>query len=210
MKIAASLFCLLGLVPLLTPHASAANLFINDSFEDPLTSDGAPFVGFWETFSGSAAASATASADLPRTGALSLLVEIMGEANTFAGVFQDVEGLNPGDVTLFSGWHWVDPAPAGVGLELRIEWRDSVSNTEIARTPNFVPNPGSTYEPFSIEATVPAGADSARVVYAAQSFGGLTEGKVYVDDVSFEVVPEPSSTLLLMLGSAGILIRRRR
>jgi len=115
-----------------------------------------------------------------------------------------VPGLTPGDNVEFSGWH-LSLLDSG-GIEIRIEWRDSVNDVEITRTPNLTPTPGAQYEPFSLPAVVPAGADTARVVYAIQSFGAGPNQLVRVDDLSF--VPEPASLALLSLGGLAMLRRR--
>jgi hypothetical protein len=167
---------------------ASANLLVNPGFEDPVTSDGAPFVGFWEVFSldgdqdtgNDIARNSTA---MPRSGNQSL--ELAIEANTpdsFAGVFQDVDGLSEDQNMTFSGWHKSLLEPGGI--EIRIEWRDSLNDVEISRTPNFTPTPGSEYELFSLTADVPAGADVGRVVYAIQSFGAPPGQQVFVDDTS--------------------------
>ncbi len=183
--------------------AGPLNLLTNPSFEDPITTDGPPFVGFWEAFSAGGGSSASLSMSMPRTGSQSLDLEIDG-ANLFAGVFQDVDNLTAGQDVVYTGWH--KSVGLGSGVELRIEWRDSVNNVEISRTPNFAPTPGSDYEMFMLNSTVPVGADTARVVYAIQSFGGEVSQSVFVDDLSF--VPEPASLSLLALG--GLFALRRR
>lgn len=192
--------------------ASAANLLVNPSFEDPITSDGPPFVGFWEGFSGGATATAANSMAQARTGAQSLELSILTTPNSFAGAFQDVTGLTPGTEYMLSGWH-LAPAAFAAGTELRVEWRNAGSDMEITRTPNLTPVPTDAWSLFSLTATVPDGADTARVVYAIQTFsgGGADENVVYVDDVSFDIVPEPSSAVLLAAaGGLALLARRRR
>ncbi len=188
-------------------HASAN--FANPSFEDPLTSDGPPFVGFWEAFQGAGAIS-TSSTAMPRTGEqhVDLSIDI---ANTFAGVFQDIPNLTAGDTYNFSGWHKTISDPLNVLPEVRIEWRDSVANVEISRTPNLSPIPTSDYTQFLLTAVVPAGADTARAVYAIQSFiPGGGSSTVFLDDFSFQV-PEPTTmTLLGLSGLAFVGLRRRR
>ena len=198
-------------------HASAQNLLANPSFEDPITFNGPPFVGFWEGFAGGGPnASAANSSASPRTGTMNLDLTITNQDASFAGVFQDVEGLTPGLLATWSGFQRTPTSPTalGVAIEYRIEWRNSVTNTEVGRTPNSsTPIPTDVYAPWSLTATIPAGADTARVVFAIQTFGGepnpTNTGTVYVDDVSFTVVPEPSALALTGLGALGMLRRRR-
>lgn len=199
--------CFVAVLCFAADVSASSNLFSNPGFEDPITFDGPPFVGSWEGFSGGADSSAANSTSMPRTGDESLELSI-GTFNTFAGVFQDVPVL-PGNNVVFSGWHKVLGTTSGI--EIRLEWRDSVQDTEISRTANFSPTPGSDYEPFSMTSVVPAGADLARAVYAIQSFGGAVSQDVFVDDISFFIVPEPGSLgMLSLLGLALIGALRRR
>lgn len=190
-----------------------ANLFVNAGFEDPITFDGAPFVGFWEGFSSGPGVSSMNGSAMPRSGAQHAELLIDGVDNAFAGVFQDVTGLSAGEMYTFSGWHATPSNPLDVGIEFRIEWRDSGSDTEISRTPSSTTAPlGSAYEMFSLSGEVPIGADTARLVYAIQTFGGdgpTNTGAIYLDDMSFALVPTPGSAALL--GFAGLgLVRRGR
>lgn len=202
---------LLGLATMVAPIPAQANLLVNPGFEDPITFDGAPFVGFWEGFSGGPGSAAANGTVQPRTGLQHLDLLIDNTNNTFAGAFQDVAGLVPGDQAIFSGWHMTPSSPFDVGVEVRIEWRNSVSNTEVGRTPNLTTAPAAQYTEFSLSAAVPAGADTARLVYAIQSFGTepTNTGRVFVDDASF-VVPEPAAAAVLGLGGLVLAARRRR
>lgn len=206
-RVALSATAVLGLA---VASASAQNLLANPSFEDPVNPAAPPFVGQWGSFNGGPGSGAGNSADSPRTGALSLNMNIVGTDNTFAGAFQDVPGLTPGTNVEFSAWYRTPSNPLDLGFEARIEWRDSVANTEISRTPNFTVAPGSVYSQFTIPATVPVGADLARVVFAVQTFGPepTNTGIVYVDDASF-VIPEPASLALLAMAGVSALRRRR-
>jgi hypothetical protein len=123
---------------------------------------------------------------MPRTGLKSLELGINNKANAFAGVFQDVV-VAAGQAINYSGWHLVDAGPASI--EIRIEWRDSNANSEVDRTGDLTPTPGSEYEAFSLSEVVPAGANIARVVYAIESIEAGTETTqfVYVDDVCFAI-----------------------
>lgn len=187
-----------------------ANLFANAGFEDPITQDGPPFVGSWEAFSGGGSAAAFNGTASPLSGAQHAEIQILGDDNNFAGMFQDVV-VTAGEEYTFSGFHATPSNPLDVGIEYRIEWRDSVNDVEISRTPNATMAPsGSTYEMFSLSATAPAGANLARVVYAIQTFAGdgpTNSGVIYLDDVSF--IPAPGSLAILAGAGLGVMRRRR-
>jgi hypothetical protein len=163
-----------------------ANVLGNPGFEDPITYDGPPFAGSWEGFTGGGASASNASV-MPRSGAQHLLLQINDTPNTFTGVFQDALNLTAGEIVVFSGWHMTASSQADQGVEIRIEWRDTINDVEIARTPNFSPTLTGVYQQFSVPGEVPVGANSARLVYAIQSFstGAAGDVIVYVDDVSF-------------------------
>jgi hypothetical protein len=201
---------MLGGVAIFAERGTAQNLLANPSFEDPITFDGAPFVGFWEGFSNGGGATAANATTSPRTGAQNVTLNIPDLDNNFAGVFQEVQGLVPGQQVLFTGFYRTPAAPLTVGSEFRIEWRNSVANTGLGATPNVTTPPTDVYTQFSLGATVPAGADAARVVYAIQTFGGTTNtGTVFIDDFSF-TVPEPTSVAALGFGGLVVSARRRR
>jgi hypothetical protein len=198
-------------------QAAAANLLANPGFEDPVTADGYPFVGSWEAFNGGAGTSSNNSATTPRSGAMDLRLSIATTANTFAGAFQDVPNLNPGQVVTFSGFHMTPSNPLDLGSEIRIEWRTNTNNdatsTEVSRTPNATPVATlNQYSPWSITAAVPAGAHVARVVYAIQTFGGgpTHNGIVFVDDTSVTAVPEPAALGLFGIAVVCVCGRRMR
>lgn len=188
-------------------QASAANLLANPGFEDPITTDGPPFVGSWEGFSGGPPASVANGSVEPLSGAMEVDLTL-GNVNNFAGVFQDVPVAGLASVT-FSGFHQAASSPLDLGTEIRIEWRDAVS--EVGRTLNLTPVANDVYTPFSLTATAPANATTARVVYAIQSFSTapLGNGTVYLDDFSV-VVPEPASAVLLGLGLLSLFCVCRR
>src|ERR1041384_232630 len=147
----------------LASSALSANLVVNPGFEAPITSDGPPFVGFWEGFNGGAGASAANSSLMPLSGSQSLRLAIVNTDNTFAGVFQDIPGVTPGAGYSFSGSHVTTSSPLDLTVEVRIEWRNSGSNIEVSRTPHLNPVPGQVYSPFDLPVTVPVGADTARL-----------------------------------------------
>ena len=134
----------------------------------------------------------------------------MSASNQFAGFFEDIQ-VNPGDSVMINLWHFaINNTPTAI--EVRIEWLPVPGGVEISRTPNSTPSPGALYQNFSLTAAAPAGAGIARVVYAAQSFGGSTNAQINIDDftVSGSTIPEPAGTILLALGSLGLMSRRKR
>jgi hypothetical protein len=65
---------------------------------------------------------------------------------------------------------------------------------------------------FVLDAVAPAGADTARVVYAIQTFGPepTNTGTAFVDDASLvQTVPEPASVLLLGASLAWLAVAAR-
>lgn len=190
-----------------TTQAFSATTIADPSFEDAANFvDDGNGVGKWNSFS-QAPASATITTAAARTGSSSAEL-VLGAANLFAGFFQDIM-VNPGDTITLDLWHQAVNQEAG-SIEIRIEWQSG--GGEIARTANANPAPGSTFENFTISHLAPAGADTARVVYATQSFGGDTDAVVNIDDftVSGSTVPEPSGALLLALGAFGFVSARSR
>jgi hypothetical protein len=190
--------------------ASAQNLLVDPGFENPITFDGPPFVGFWEGFAGGGATAGNSSVS-PRTGAMHADATINATPNTFAGVFQDVAVL-PGATYTFSGYHATPTSVLGTATEVRIEWRDAT--TEVGRTPNLMVLPtGPAYTEFVLTANAPLNATFGRFVYAIQTFGSEPNpgdnGTVYLDDMSVVLVPEPT-TLALFAGAMGLVRRNRR
>jgi hypothetical protein len=192
----------------------AQNLLTDPSFENPalFTADGPPFVGSWEAFNGGAGTFAIDDTASPRTGTHDAHLSIAATNNSFAGFFQDVP-VTPGVLYTYSGFHQSSNLnPVDYVSEVRFEWRNSVSNTEVSRN-QILPIALAQYTPFSLTFAAPAGADTARVVYAIQTFsdtGTSNTGNVFVDDLSLTGVPEPSAIGLAGLGGLALLRRRRK
>jgi hypothetical protein len=199
---------------LATSQVSAQNLLTDPSFENPAlyTQDGPPFVGSWEAFNGSAGSSSVDDTLSPRTGTHAAHLSINASNNDFAGFFQDVP-VTAGQTYTYSGFHQsANLNPTDYVTEVRFEWRNSVSNTEVSRN-QILPIAGAAYTPFSLSFAAPAGADTARIVYAVQTFsdtGTTNLASVFVDDLSVTQAPEPSSLALLGLGAICAIRRRSR
>lgn len=192
--------------------AQATNQLTDPGFEDPLlyTFDGPPFVGFWEGFSAGGAASSGHDTTFPLNGTGHSTLSILGDDNSFTGVFQDIPVLAGGQVD-GSIWHASPDSALGVGSEFRIEFHDA--GGEIARVTNDGNVPTATYSQISVGGVAPAGTVSARLVYAIQTFGGepfpTNTGTVYLDDASLTGIPEPTAAIMALLGLAPLARRRR-
>lgn len=214
-NLVAALFAVAVLIlPANAAHLDNPNLLVDAGFEGTITADGPPFVGLWEGFTGGGGATSDFTTLMPRSDQQQLELNIpTPDANNFAGAFQDVPvpAAFAGAQWWYSGWHKSLLGPNG--SEIRVEWRDSVNDVEISRTPNLAPMIGSAYEEFILSDTVPAGADTARVVYAIQSFGANPGQQVLVDDVNFNVaglVPEPTTMCLATFAGLAMFGMRRR
>jgi hypothetical protein len=190
--------------------AQAQNLLVDPGFEDPasLTFQGPPFFGSWEGFSNGGTSTASHSTVDPNSGTGHLALHL-DTPNGFAGVFQDI-GATPGVNVDFSVFAADVSGQGGAGVEMRIEWRDYVANTEISRTGNFTPALTTDYSLATLSAVAPAGANSARLVFAIQSFGAAVQNvvqDVYVDDAVG--TPEPTSLAMLCLAGLAVAARRR-
>jgi hypothetical protein len=205
------LLCAMACIELGATQASAQNLLANPGFEDPITFEGTTFTGSWEGFNGGGTAAAANSNVMPRTGAMHLDAHITASNNNFAGVFQDVEGLVPGQLGDFRVWAKNAGTVLDLGAEMRIEWRKVGQMAEVSRTGNFVPTLTAQYQQFGVSGLVPAGADTARVVFAVQTFGPepTNTGIVFVDDASF-VIPEPAAIVLAGIVTLFVGFGRRR
>ncbi len=183
---------------------------VDGGFEaGPLVDDGNG-VGKWNSFTNGGLNSSDSTTTMPRSGLRSLEL-ILGDANGFSGAFQDV-AIPAGTPFTFSVWHKETTNQNGAGIEMRVEFVDSTNgNAEISRTANNTPaSLGATWEPFSINDVIPAGADTARVVYAIQSFGAGVPQAIFVDDAAVTFVPEPTSIALMGFAGLAIASMRRR
>lgn len=202
---------LAGLLVTWAPSAvrGANNLLVDPGFEGLIVYDGPPAVGGWDGFSDTpgTVSGAGFGSGAQRTGAQQATLFTTGNDH-FAGIFQDVL-VGEGSRVAFEGWHVDASLSNGQGIEIRLEYLDSGTGTEIGSTPNATPDAlGAAYEPFAITGTVPVGADTVRAVYAVSSFGGPIRQRIYVDDVSLRIIPEPAS-LLLLIGLGGPLLSLR-
>ncbi len=211
---AAALLLAFVAAPVQAAHLDNPNLLVDGGFEGTITTDGAPFVGLWEGFTGGPGApTSDFTATMPRLGLQSLEMNL-DESGGFAGAFQDVAipAAAIGSQYWYSGWHKLGDNSVADGSENRIEWLDAGLG-EITRHNINVSPAGTTYEEFVSSDTVPAGAAFARIVYNIQSFGAAAPQQVFADDLNFNiagVVPEPASIGLAAFACVTMLGMRRR
>ena len=209
----ASIFaCVVGAAPV---SASTVNVAIgNAGFESALGGSS----GNWAAFSSGSGPLAFRDTTTPNTGNGALGIEITGQGGAFAGVFQDV-AATPGEILDLS--FFAKAGSQASAFEARIEFRDSLgSNVVDPFTNNFAPTLTGEYAMYSLSdgasadaRTTPDGAVTARMVFALQSFSGVTVQNVFVDDVSLTATTVPVPGPFLLLGSvliAGVGFARRR
>src|SRR3954452_9887225 len=133
--ICCGLFAAMVAVAVSCSQATAQNLLTDPSFENPalFTADGPPFVGSWEAFNGGAGTFAVNDTLLPHSGARDAHLNITATNNSFAGFFQEVP-VTAGVPYTYSGFHQsANLAPVDYVSEVRFEWRNSVTDTEVSR-----------------------------------------------------------------------------
>lgn len=188
---------------------SAQNLLLDPSFEGIIVYDASVAAGGWVGFSSTAGTMSGAGfgSGAARSGFQQTTLFTSG-AGHYAGVFEDVP-VAAGSKVQFSIWHQDVLGSNGQGIEMRFEYRNSVSHSEVGRTANFKPaSLGPDYAPFSMMGVVPGNADTVRAVYAIQSFSGPANQRLYLDDASLVVIPEPTSAALLGIAVIGSCRRR--
>lgn len=211
---------ILTAVPAVATAQIGPNLLNNAGFESPLGFDfsnpsnwngffGGPGGTFLQAFNDTGAA--------PRSGSAALVTTIRGQAgvttgfDAFTGHVQIVSGITAGATYELSVWARKNPAVLD-GAEFRIEWKDA-SGTEITRRNEVIQNVlTSDYQRLAISDIAPAGAVSAAIVLAVQSFtntGPLADTSVAWDDASFNTIPTPGTAALLGLAACTAMRRRR-
>jgi hypothetical protein len=200
------LFMVLGLVCCGTALAQVQN----PGFEaiDAMTADPLDAAN-WSEFDSGGSSTSDRSTNMPRSGAAHMDLTV-GGMNGFAGVFQNVgRTVSPGALVTLSGFHKSLIQPFNATRELKLEWQ-GMPNPPQLRVDEFAIGPD--YEPFSLSGVAPAGTTGLVVTYAISTFGaGQSEGRVFIDDISVQIIPEPASLTLLGLAGAVIVgIRRRR
>ncbi len=220
------LFCCAVAAGLLmaAPAVQAQNLLDNGGFETQIDFSGLEADNNWVAFFGGGSQGTTSTVDpaftdpiMPSEGAHHLSIINGGEQNGFSGVTQNFVA-SEGNLHTFEFDAKQNGPTFNIAAEYRIEWRDAMGafiggqfdlNTGIVGL-------SESYDTYSIDAIAPAGAVSGSAVIAVQTFipapgdnAANFFGQLYVDAASVTAVPEPTSALLLMLGLAPMVARRR-
>lgn len=195
----------------LAGSAGAQNLLSNGSFESGINYDGNDN-GNWNAFFGGAdfqQVEVVVPVDPAADGTQVLQIGTFNTANTFVGTTQTVP-VSAGNEYTFS-FQAREIIQNGIFAEYRIEWKDAfgaIIGGQFDLNTNLDSVLTTDWAPYSLTATAPAGAATATVVIAVQTFGSAApyEGFIQIDEASF--VPGPASAALL--GLAGLAAARRR
>lgn len=189
---------------------SAQNLLGNGGFEVGINYDGNDS-GNWNAFFGGADfQQAEIVAETSGAGDFAMQIGTFNTANTFVGITQTAP-VSAGSEYTFS-FLAREVVQNGIFAEYRIEWKDAGGNFiggQFDLNTNLDAGLTSTFAPFSLTATAPAGAATGTVVVAVQTFGSAApyEGFIQLDEASF--IPAPASAALLGLGGLAAARRRR-
>ena len=194
----------------------------NGGFESPILGDQPATTGNFSAFSQDPANALiplpTNSDENPLNGTQSVITQILGVDGSFVGIQQNVADIIVGETYTYTINARTDGNPLGLSAEYRIEYLDDAGGFVVDQFANNIAitdGLSDTYASFTQSSVAPAGATTARAVFALQSFGGGdNNGTVFLDDISLTgavaAIPEPSSMGLMVAGLVGLVARRRR
>ncbi|MEL7483126.1 MAG: PEP-CTERM sorting domain-containing protein [Planctomycetota bacterium] len=186
------------------------NLLSNGGFEVGINYDGNDS-GNWNAFFGGADfQQAEVVAETGGSGAQAMQIGTFNTANTFVGITQTVPVSGGSEYTF--DFLAREVIQNGIFAEYRIEWKDAGGafiGGQFDLNTNLDAGLTSSFQPFSLTATAPAGAATGTVVIAVQTFGSAApfEGFIQIDDASF--IPAPATAALMGLGGLAAARRRR-
>jgi hypothetical protein len=219
---------------LVTAVTTQAQTIVNGSFEtspagftaNPITV--ATVDQGWATFGGgnggtSAQNNMSASAYTPYSGSYALLeTAAVGNGWNPSGAYQIISGITPGQKYTFGIWALTDTvntAPNGILVQLGF-YDSLLTQVSSVENPNntvgingLLPTIG-TWTYYSVSATAPAGyTDAVMYVMFQDNNSAVTTENMFFDNASltvFGAVPEPSTFALLGMGTAALMVFRRR
>ncbi len=180
-----------------------ANLLVNAGYESVISSNWSPTAETTNWFGWGDVESVDAAWKTPHSGSKTLVMKNWLGGNDGLEQKPDILGNQEYDLEYYSLW---DGGYDGTMLS-EVRWLDSGGNQVGSNMVSWTKGANDTWT--RSYAVITSHVSSTRAEINFQNTGG-SSGALYLDDVNFDVVPEPSTIVLFGLAGVALWYRRCR